>query len=156
MRNIERNRFVVLRRYDHHSYQSSHGSEDVRSKDIRHRYPDLPSKSSSSKGQYRINFCRQFFSPRESLCNLVIMLCDAESGRYERGAPSEGWSRSASSNISSTVKPFSSMSGGGSSSMSSRDAWASSSNDRKSDAQPPWARTGSTSDRYIDDWRFSS
>lgn len=73
----------------------------------------------------------------------------SDSGRYDRSAPSDGWSRSASGNMSSSVKPYSSISGGGSSSLSSRDTWNSS--DRKAE-QPPWMRStvgSSTSDRYV-------
>ncbi len=74
------------------------------------------------------------------------MLNFIDTGRYERGNVGENWSRT-SSNVSSSVKPFSSMSGSGSTSLS-RDAWGTSSGDRKTE-QPPWARStaGSTSDR---------
>ena len=144
----------LYRRYDHHSYQSSHASDDVRSKDLRHRYPDIPSKSSSSKGTSPSLVTTQslrcvFYRLSQVYLN-VSRVIFAESGRYDRNAPSEGWSRSTSG-MSSAVKSFSGgISGSGSTSMSSRDAWAPSSSDRKSEAQPPWARTGgSSSDRYV-------
>ncbi|XP_065226795.1 scaffold attachment factor B2-like isoform X3 [Planococcus citri] len=120
-------RVVFHNRYDHHSsYKStsSHASEDVRSNDLRHRYQDIASKSSSAK----------------------------ETNRYDRNVPSEGWSRSASG-MSSAIKSFSGgLSSGGSTSISSRDPWQPSSSERKSDAPPPWARSGgggSTSDRSV-------